>query len=190
MHREVLASRLAAEVGVTVPETILANCGGTTIAVSKSFGKQSLDVPMVRNTSQADYDSDAFRRALRDESGVLVFHSWLGTQDLKDEHVIVRPDGEGQYKVASIDFAIGPFAFGSEPDVPAAPPSLVGNRDPASIERVLNTIEALSEEQIRGVVEELPDDVLSSAEKDRIVKELVNRKSALRPKFKAAGWLP
>src|SRR3989442_1253116 len=100
--QEVLAHRLARLIGVPVPETVLGVVNGKTIAISKSWGAKSLDVPTIMQASPGDA---ALTAALRAASGLLAFHAWLGTDDLKDQHLVVRGPTPGQYEVASIDFA-------------------------------------------------------------------------------------
>src|SRR5262245_6672428 len=55
--QEVLASLLADEVRVTVPQVRLGQCDGSTIAVSKLFGARSMDIPKLRLTSPEDFAS-------------------------------------------------------------------------------------------------------------------------------------
>jgi hypothetical protein len=191
---EVLASLFADEVAVVVPPTQLGNCEDKTIAVSKLFGSKSMDVLALKATSPKDYSSDAFKASLRKASGLLPFHAWVGTSDLKDEHVMVRPQGKGRYEIASIDFAsaFGFDASGGAVAVPPGPPLLIADehRDQTVIRQAIERIEAATEVSIRSLVEKLPDDVLARADKDRITAGLNIRKAGIRSAFQAAGWLP
>jgi len=72
-----------------VPHTRLGICERKLIAVSRLWGAQSLDIPSLRTTSPQHFSSDEMKVALRQASGLLAFHAWLGTQDHKDEHVMV-----------------------------------------------------------------------------------------------------
>src|SRR3954468_8558460 len=55
--QEVLASLLADEVGVVVPQVRLGEVEGQTIAISTLFGPKSLDVPALKATSPQAYAS-------------------------------------------------------------------------------------------------------------------------------------
>jgi hypothetical protein len=188
--QEVLAARIAREIGVTVPETVLGTCEDQMIAVSKLFGAKSLDVPTLGRVSPADYGSDSFAAALRAGSALLPFHAWLGTEDLKDEHVLVCPGpSEGTFEVASIDFAIGAFVFPNPVAVPPGPPCLVNNRDAAAMLRTIDRMEGIADERIRGLVESLPEELLSTSEKRRVSEGLIHRRGEVRQAFTSAGWL-
>ncbi len=190
---EVLASLLADEVAVNVPETRLGNREDKTIAVSKLWGAQSLDVPKLGTISASECTSDHFKAALREASSLLPFHSWLGTGDLKDAHVMVRGTDDGNYELASIDFAqaFGWDATGGNPAVPSGPPILVAadHRDPAVVRAAIERIEALSDDRIRSLVGSLPDDVLSEDGKKKIADGLIARRDKVRAVFEKAGWI-
>lgn len=193
--QEVLASLLADEIGVFVPETRLGTCEEKTIAVSKLWGVKSMDIPSLRTTSPQVYSSDAFKAALRQTSGLLPFHAWLATSDLKDEHVMIRSGrNPGTYEIASIDFAsaFGWDASGGGVVVPSAPPVLVADehRDTQIMSDTMARIEAIADNHIEGIVQRLPEEILPTADKERIAHGLTVRKSTLRPVFQAAGWLP
>ncbi len=180
-------------VTVSVPETRLGTCDGQVLAVSKLWGAKSLDVRALNASSPQYCASDAFRAALRAASGLLAFHAWLGTGDLKDEHVMVRGSTPGEYQVASIDFAsaFGWDASGGAVALPPGPPILVAvaNRDPTVVNETIARIEAIADEQIRAIVRGLPDEVLSPAEKERICRGLLARRGAIRAVFQGAGWI-
>jgi hypothetical protein len=187
--QEVLASRLADEAGVTVPQTRLGNCEDKTIAVSKLFGSKSMDVPTLRVTSPQEFSSEAFKNAVRKGSGLLSFHAWVNTQDLKDEHVILRGHGPGEYEIACIDFAFA-FSFDSTGGVvvvPQDPPVLRAeeHQDPDVIRQTIKRIEAVTDARIRTLVGDLAEDVLPAADRDRVVHGLVARRDQLGEAFKS-----
>jgi hypothetical protein len=189
--QEVLGYLFAHEVGVAVPQTELGSCGGDTIAVSKMWGPRSMDVPTLNRVSPEHYNSDAFRQALRNASGLLAYHAWVGTGDLKDEHLMVRPGaGEGQYAIASIDFASA-FGWQADEDVvpPGGPPALLANRDRQVMGAVVGLIEGVTDVRIGELVSSLPDPVLPLADKQRISTGLLARRARVRPVLAAAGWL-
>ena len=192
--QEVLASLLAQVVAVMVPHARLGICDQRTVAVSRLWGAKSMDVPSMRTTSPQDFASDVMKAALRQASGLLPFHAWLGTQDLKDEHVMVRPrTGRREYEVAGIDFAsaFGWDASGGAVALPQGPPILIlaEHRDTGVIQQVLARIERISETCLRETVDLLPDSVLPQPEKSRIVNGLNTRRSAIRPVLHNVGWL-
>src|SRR5437016_10713265 len=171
MAQEVVASLLADEIGVFVPETRLGRCENTVIAVSKLWGARSYDIPKFASDAPNDYASDAFKTALRHASGLLPFHAWVNTADHKDQHVMVRPgNSQGTYEIASIDFASA-FSWDASGGAvnPVGPPVLLAdqNRDPAPMSDTIVKIESLTDERIRALVQQIPDDVLSVGEKDR-----------------------
>lgn len=189
---EVLGYLFAQEVGVAVPETVLGNFGGQTIAVSKSWGKVSTDVPKASAAAQSAESSEGLRKALREASGLLAYHTWLGTDDHKDQHLVVRPGAkENEYEVASIDFALGAFKCPESGGTvsPVGPAALVSNLDRQAIEKAVKQIEAITDERIAEIVASLPDAVLPATEKTRVSKGLAARKAQLRAALSAAGWL-
>src|SRR5207249_1776031 len=109
---------LAQRIDVPVPEIRLGQVEGQTHlhAVSVAFGKESNDLRKVRETSGIKPELQA---ALTRASGLLAFHGWLGTGDLKEDHVLVDED-QGKYRVAAIDFATA-FCWGADGGTVAAP---------------------------------------------------------------------
>jgi len=191
---EVIASLLADEIGVFVPEARLGKCEGKTMAVSRLWGKNSIDIQKFRNDFSNDYASEPFQAALRHASGLLPFHAWLGTGDLKDAHVLVRPGPQPfTYEIASIDFADA-FSWDASGGNPVAPSAqfvlaLDQHRDPQRMSAIIANIEGITEQRIRELVQQVPDDVLLSGDKDRYVAGLVARKGKVRSALKAVGWL-
>jgi len=191
--QEVVASLLADEIGVFVPETRLGKCEGKTLAVSKLWGAHSLDIQKFKSDPN-DYASESFQSAIRHASGLLPFHAWLKTGDLKDAHVLVRPGTQAfTYEVASIDFADAFSWDNSGGDVAAPSANFVlavdQHRDPQRMSAIIANIEGITEQRIRELVQQVPDDVLAPTDKDRYVAGLVARKGKVRPAFQAVGWL-
>jgi hypothetical protein len=174
--------------------TALGNCEDKTVAVSESWGAKSMDARALKVTSPEAYASDAFKAGTRAASGLIAFHAWLGTGDHKDDHLVVRPGTQPDtYEVAGVDFADA-FSFdstGGNVTVPAGPPALVtpDYRDVAVMQEAIRRIEDMSDDDIRSVVESLPADVLTPADKQRITQGLIARKTKIAPAFRAAGWL-
>lgn len=153
-----------------------------------------MDVPKIHRVSAAAAASDGFKAALRKASGLLAFHAWVGTGDLKDEHLMVRPGSrEGEYEIASIDFASA-FAWAAggalgNMALPPGPPALLANRDAAAIADAVARIEAIAAERSNAVVRALPDAVLPEVDKVRISTGLFERKEGVRSLFANAGWM-
>jgi len=192
--QEVIASLLADEIGVFVPQARLGRCEGKALAVSKLWGDRSIDIRKFRSDFPTEYASEPFQLALRLASGLLPFHAWLQTGDLKEDHIMIRPGGQpGTYEIASIDFASAFSWDGSGGAVTVPDRNLVlaadGHRDPQRMSAIIAKIEGLTEQRIRELVQQVPDDVLAPAEKDRYVAGLLARKGGVRPAFQAAGWL-
>jgi len=170
----------------------LGNCEDKTVAVSKSFGEKSLDVRALKTSFPDAYASDEFKAAARKVSGLLPLHAWVGTGDLKDDHVVVRGGGgEAEYECAGIDFAdaFGFDATGGDVRVPPGPPVLLENRDPDVMRRTIQSIQSVSDERVRHLVCSLPDADLPPADKERITQGLIARKGKIEPTFHDAGWL-
>lgn len=187
---EVLASALAREVEVSVPDTELANCEDQTVAVSKSFGEKSMDVRELKIVSPEAYSSDDFKAAARKASGLLPFHAWVGTGDLKDDHVVIRQNGR-EYELAGVDFAdaFGFDATGGDVRAPQGPPVLLEHRDQDVMRDTIRRIGAVPDQRIQELVGSLPDDALTPADKERITEGLIARKGRIEPTFHSAGWL-
>jgi hypothetical protein len=187
--QEVLGYRLALLVGAPVPEAILGLVDGKMMSVSKSWGPQSLDVPKVLQLLPGDV---ALATALRQASALLPYHAWLGTEDLKDAHLVVRGPTPGVYEVASIDFQYAtlwrPDAQGTVA-VPNGPPALLAHQDPVVIEQAVARIEAQTNDAVVAVASDLPEEVLPAPEKTRIAGILAARRAALRGAIKNAGWI-
>lgn len=190
---EVLASLLADDLGMPVPEVRLGVCDDVTLGVSKLWGGKSLDVPKIQQLFPEEYASDAFKAGARKASRLLAFHAWVKTGDLKDAHVMVRGVQPHTYELASIDFADA-FrwdASGGPVGVPGGPPVLIANahRDPGVIGEAIGRIESVPDARIAQIVDSVPDDNLARTEKDRIASGLVLRRPKIREAFIAAEWI-
>jgi len=191
MAPEVIASSLAQEAGITgVPLTDFGEYNGKLVAVSRLWGVECIDVPKIMGTAAAT--DPAFLQGLRNGSGLLAFHAWIGTRDLKDAHVLVRFPAPESYEVCVIDFADAlTWQEATElPTTPGAPPCLVNNRDAGVIGVTLAKIEAVDDARIAAIVAGLPAPAsLGAADQNRITSGLKLRKSKLREGLGNAGWL-
>jgi hypothetical protein len=99
-------------IGVPVPEIRFGQVDGSSAvhAVSVAFGSESVDLKKIR---EAGGITPQIQAALARASGLLAFHAWCATGDLKEEHVLVSTDAGGQQSVAAIDFASA-FAWGAD----------------------------------------------------------------------------
>jgi len=193
-HQEVIASLLADLVQVPVPETRLGKCEDKVLAVSKLWGGSSLDFPLLRTTSPTDASSKEMSESLRKACGLLAFHSWINTGDLKDEHVMVAPgDQPGIYLVASIDFASAFTwdATGGVPVLPPGPPILIADasRDASVLDSAISRIAGVAEANLAPLIQSVPEVLLPDSEKKRILNGLLVRKTLIRQVFQTAGWL-
>jgi len=66
-------------------------------------GRESVD-PMLQERHPVLCGSERVKDALRDASGLLAFHTWMKTSDLKDEHLVIAENKKGRFTVAAIDF--------------------------------------------------------------------------------------
>jgi hypothetical protein len=194
-HRERLAADLAARVGVMVPTVELDQVEGVTQmhAVSVAHGKESVDIPLLRARLADKFNSPEVQNAIKGASGVLPFYLWIADTDVKDDHLVVADDGAGGYVIAAIDFAQslawqaddgGPVA------IPTCPPCLNGIVDKAVVAATVSNIESVTNEEIAGLVNSLPDDLIQAAEKNRLIHGLSGRRDKIRQAMKDQGWLP
>lgn len=191
--QEKICSDLARAVGVKVPEVHLGKIDGHpgTGAISMAQGKVSIDLQHLQQQHPNLYSSPKMVEALRVASGLLAFHAWVGTGDLKDAHLVVAEDGAGGYVVAAVDFA---DALRWQPtdrvQSPAGPASLVQNPDPLVIQATVERIENCEDARIEAIVNTVPDDVLSAHERERIISGLKARRVQVREVMRQRGWLP
>lgn len=191
--QEKICSDLGRAVTVNVPEVHLGKIDGHpgTGAISMAHGRVSIDLQHLQQQHVNLYSSPNMVGAIRAASGLLAFHSWVGTGDLKDTHLVVAEDGTGGYVVAAVDFA---DALRWQPTdrvyAPAGPASLVQNPDPAIIQATVERIENCEDATIEAIVNTVPDDVLPGTEKERIISGLKARRMQVREVMRQKGWLP
>jgi len=189
--QEWLASRLGSVVGVGVPQVLLGSVQGAShlSAVSVVWGT-GIDVRGLR-VLYADFDTNpSICQGLVAASGLLAFHTWIGTGDHKDEHLLGRELAGGRFEFVAIDFGFA-FRWGTpaEPVVGDGPKSLKDHFDTAVVSAVVNVIEAFRDEDIRDTVALLPGDVLPIGERVRVADGLVTRKTGVRLAMQAKGWI-
>lgn len=195
-HREKLASDLAERVGVEVPRVVLDHidgCGADLHAISQAHGKESIDLTLLRDRLADRFSSTEVKDAIKRASGLLPFHAWIGTQDLKDEHLVVATDSAGAYTIAGIDFAYSldlPPPDGGAVQPPTGPPSLVANVDKSIVAAIVQKIENLSDNEIRIVVQSLPAELADDNEKVRLTNGLIGRRGKIREVMEGQGWMP
>jgi hypothetical protein len=194
-HREKLASDLAARVGVAVPKVVLDRVdGGAGLhAISIAHGKESVDVSLLRDRLADRFNGPEVQDALKRASGMLPFHAWLATHDLKDEHLVIAPDQTGNYNVAAIDFAYSldlPAPDGGPVQPPAGPASLTANVDKSIVAATVEKIENLSDEEIRCLVNSLPNELIGGDDKERLTSGLIGRRGKIRIVMQDQGWMP
>jgi hypothetical protein len=192
---EKLASDLAALAGVKVPKVELDNVEGQPglHSISRSHGKESIDVAKLRGLPD-QMTSPQVKTAFARASGLLAFHAWVATQDLKDDHIVLDMDNPDAYEFAAIDFesSLGwPAGDGGDVQAPSGglPKEMFENVDKAVVAATVDRIEAITDEQIRNIVNAIPDVSLSEGEKKRVVDGLIGRRSKMRDAMKRNGWL-
>lgn len=182
---------LAAEVGVPVPEIRLGEVEGKagTHAISVAFGKESIDLLRVRQLSGI---VPGLKTALSKGSGLLAFHAWSATGDLKEDHVLVAVDSDTDYRVAAIDFASA-FAWdlsgGAMATPTTEPKGLVENVDKVVVADTVGRIEQVTDQRIQEIAEGIPESVLPAAERQRVVIGLIKRRAMLRNYMRTKGWI-
>lgn len=194
-HREKLASDLAERVGVAVPKVVLDHVDGSAdlYAISQAYGKESIDLSLLRDRLAERFNSPGVKDAIRKASGLLPFHAWIATQDLKDEHLVVATEDAATYTVAAIDFAYSldlPPLDGGPVAPPGGPPTLIANVDKSVVEATVGKIENLSDDEIRTIVQALPAEIANDNEKERLASGLIGRRAKIRPAMQGQGWMP
>jgi hypothetical protein len=187
---EKLAADLAKMVGVLVPEVQIGEVEGLTglHAVSIAFGKFSLDIDQIRTHHGELYRSPAVRTALARASGLLAFHTWVRTEDLKDDHLLVRENDGGTLDVAGIDFAYS-MSWGTHPlmlDVAPGPPALLERLDRAVLAHTVDAIEGLDSAAVEAAFQVLPQDV--RRDREDLVSVLIQRAKLVRKCLKDGGY--
>ena len=162
-------------------------------AISMAFGKESVDLSLLRDRVAGRFSSPEVTEALKRASGMLPFHAWLATQDLKDKHLVVAADEVHAYDIAAIDFAYSldlPPPDGGPVQPPVGPPSLIANFDKGLVAATLERIETVTDEQIRAVVQALPNELAGDGEKERLANGLIGRRGKIREVMVGQGWMP
>lgn len=188
--QEKICADLARAVGVKVPEVHLGKIEGTNEigAVSIAHGKVSQDLQWLQQQAAAVFASPKMQQALAAASGIIAFHAWVGTVDVKDAHLLVAEDDGGAYVVAAVDFAdaLKANVVQAPPDQPA---SLVKNVDKQVVRTAVEKIEKCSNAEIESIVNAIPDELASRAEKDRIIEYLKARRGQVRNAMQQKGWI-
>jgi hypothetical protein len=192
---EKIASDLANLVGLPVPRVVLDNVEGDTRihAVSSLHGKESIDIPLLRERLPKHFESQQVQDALKQSSGMLALYAWLATTDLKDDHLMVATDEAGAYSVAAIDFVQSlawPEADGGTVQPPAVPACLANNIDKNRVADAVARIEALNNDQIQAVINAIPDGLLNPEQKMRVASGLIGRRGRIREVMTQKGWMP
>lgn len=132
---------------------------------------------------------DLVEPALRESSDAIAFDTWIGHQDRANEGNLVffqRPKEEG-YHAAYIDYSYtlnhgrkwhGPGV--AKASLPGLLSRARDNADPERIYAGVERIEGMDDAAIRDVVSRIPDDFMSSEERDLIADALVERKGQIR----------
>jgi len=194
-HREKLASDLAERIGVAVPKVVLDHVdGGADLhAISQAHGKESIDLSLLRDRLADRFNSPEVKDAIKQASGLLPFHAWVATQDLKDEHLVVATDRAGAYTIAAIDFAYSldlPPPDGGPVQLPTGPPTLAANVDKNIVEATVQKIESVTDDDIHAIVQALPAELADDNEKVRLANGLIGRRAKIRAVMQSQGWMP
>jgi hypothetical protein len=192
MEREQLTATLAAKVLAQVPliefDTIEGQNGEW--AVSHVHSKASNDLGLVQRDAAALFKSPAVQNAIKRASGLVAFYAWLAIGDQqKDDHLVLDTMEDGTYNVRGVDFESAfqwGDADGGPVQAPGVPPSMASNIEKAQVGTVVAAIEAMTEEQIREVVNASR---LGPEDKTRIANGLIGRRGKVRDRMKAQGWL-
>lgn len=127
--------------------------------------------------------------ALRRGSGTLGFDTWVGHQDRnnKGNLVFFQNPESGDYQVAYIDYAYtlnrnrrwekGDPAEVSFPDFL---PKILDHIDADRVRDGIDSIEDLMDEDVRVIVERIPDEFMAADHRAVVVRALLDRKSEVR----------
>jgi hypothetical protein len=192
MWQEKLASDLAHLAQVRVPKVEIDQIEGKDghYAISRVHGVESNDLTAIRQHAPSDFASSAVQDAIARASGLIPFYAWTATGDLKDDHLVLDREQDGLYHVTGVDFE-ATFSWGEADGgtvgAPGIPPAMVPKIDKSRVAATVAAIEAISDEQIRSAVGALPG--LSAEERKRIADGLIGRRSKVKERMKAQGWL-
>jgi hypothetical protein len=195
MTNEKLASDLASRVGVKVPRVEFDNVEGSPKihSISHAHGQESIDVTLLRQRAPNQINSQEVKKALGQASGLLPFYVWTASGDFKDDHLVLNMDANGAYDVAGIDFQHSfnwPQGNGGPVQVSGMPPALAPNIDKNVVATTVAAIEAMTDEQIRDIVNSLPATVVSDAEKKRLSDGLIGRRDKVKGAMTNQGLIP
>jgi hypothetical protein len=193
MWQEKVSSDIARALGLDVPEIRVGTIEGQTTesVISIAYGKESIDLRLLSERFADRYKSPLVQKAVRKASGLLVLHTWLGTGDLKDDHLVVAEHEDGSWSVAAIDFAQA-LGWGSDGGVvthAGGPPALIANVDQVAIEAAMRAVEGCDEAKLSGILGPIPASILDQANKSRIISGLGLRRPNVRPAIVKVGWL-
>lgn len=192
MYNEKLASDLADLARVRVPRVEFGDIDGNTgpYAISHVHGVESNDLAAVRQ-QPTTFNLAVVQEAIARASGLIAFYAWTGVTDLKDDHLVLDRELDGQYHVTGVDFESA-FAWaeadGGAVNAPGIPPALAPKIDRARVAEAVAAIEAVTDAQIQQIVNALPTSV-GAAEKQRITGGLIGRRSKVRARMQMQGWL-
>jgi len=116
-------------------------------------------------------------------SAMRVFHTWIGDCDRKTEHVQVDEDSpDGDLAIAFIDHAYSMSQQWKGPDaaIQPSPHYMPLPEEREAMLQAVERIEVLSDEEIKRIVERIPETYLPAAEKGHIIANLISRKAKLR----------
>jgi hypothetical protein len=196
-EQEKLASDLAAVASVRVPRVELDTIkdrGNALYAISLVHGMDSTDLRFVREKAAEQFKSAAVQDAVKRASGLAAFYAWIGTDDQKDDHLVLDREADGTYQVSGVDFEYS-FGWRDRPNgrqvIGAGIPAAMSedeekNIDKARVSEVVAAITALTDEQIRQVVSASP---FPEDQSKRIADGLIARRDLLKARMKARGWL-
>jgi len=191
---EKLASDLARMVGVVVPLVEFDRIEGKDglWAVSKAHGETSIDATMLREQIKEHFKAPEVQESFRAASGLVAFYAWIGTTDLKDDHLCLAARAAGGYEVVGVDFEMS-FCWheidGGQVESPGIAPAMLTNIDKRAVQATVVAIESAADQQIREMVGSLPETVANEAEKTRLADGLIGRKKKVRDRMRALGWL-
>ena len=129
------------------------------------------------------------QEAIKRASGLVAFYAWLAIGDQqKDDHLVLDTNSDGTYSVRGVDFKSSfqwGDADGGQVQAPGVPPSMAANIDKAEVDATVTAIEAMTDEQIRELVDASR---LEPAEKTRVANGLIGRRGKVRDRMEAQGW--
>jgi hypothetical protein len=202
LPREWIASTLAREVGVNVPEFRIGRLEGHDglIGVSLAWGAESLSLADLRARGRSA--DPAVQAALRAASGLLPFQVWLLVHNGQDWHLMVSEAADGTIALAAVDFtpSLCWFSHRLPAQLPQPAATLRLGADPERVAATVARIEACADARIAEIVQALPLDVLSWAPQDHppeqegwwrhwYVRGLQWRRAAVRGAMERAGWM-